>query len=112
MSAEEITIRTDDGRTLYWPEGNMGRLAPAAFCGIAARIVKLRELLPEFPPEVQAKLAKLVTPLPFEEALLSGKMDKVHEAIKALGEATEEPAVPVADPYAPPKRRIRFQEDD
>ena len=78
---EAITVQTADGRTLYWPPGDVGRLAPAAVCAVASRIVRLREKLALFSPEDQAMLRPFLLPLPFEEKLLSGKIEKVHDAI-------------------------------
>jgi hypothetical protein len=82
---EEITLQTADGRTVYWPPGNMGRLAPAAVCAVASRIQRLRKEIESFPPEIRAKLAPFVAPLPFEQELLSGKIEQVHGAIRQLG---------------------------
>jgi len=84
-SFEEVHVTLQDGRTLYWPKGDMTRLAPAAVCSVAARLQALRKWL-KANPDQPAELVKLITePIAFEDAFLSGDSLRVHNAIKELG---------------------------
>lgn len=92
---EEVHLKTIDGRNVYWPKGDMTRLAPAAVCSVASRMVSLRDWLKKLPPNTldgipileRKELEKLITkPISFEAQFLSGKSIEVHNAIKELGE--------------------------
>lgn len=73
----------------YEPSLETARLAPAAVCNVASRVKWLRNLLTKEPSlftrEQQARLAPFVARLPFEEQLLSSRMNQVDEAIQKLG---------------------------
>ena len=71
----------------YTPDEEAARMAPACVCNVASRVLWLRRKveLGEFDATTAAKLAPFITPLPFEAALLSGKMDLVDMAIKKIG---------------------------
>ena len=88
-SYEEVHVTLADGRKIYWPKGDMTRLAPGAVCNVAGRIVDLRNLLKnhgeEIPAAIYQKLAMLARPIPWEEAWFSGKSVDVHNALKQLG---------------------------
>jgi hypothetical protein len=75
--------------TPYEPSIEIARLAPAAVCNVASRVKWLRDLLAKeptlFTPEQQRRLQPFVARLPFEEELLSSRMDQVDEAIHKLG---------------------------
>lgn len=61
------------------------RYAPACVCNVASRVLWLREIISEFDRPTQKRLARFVAPLPFELELLSGNMERVDAAIKAIG---------------------------
>lgn len=73
----------------YEPSIETARLAPAAVCNVASRVKWLRDLIAKEPSlftrEQQARLAPFIARLPFEEQLLSSRMDQVDEAIRKLG---------------------------
>jgi len=81
-----------DGRKIYWPKGDMSRLAPGAVCNIACRIVDLRSILANhgerIPADIYQKLNMLARAIPWEEAWFSGKSIEIHNAIKQLAEVT------------------------
>jgi len=60
--------------------------APACVCGLASRMILLRRKVRELPEVSQRALNHLLTPLPFEQELLSGKIDQVELAIQKIGE--------------------------
>ena len=84
---EEIHVKLESGETIYWPKGDIARLAPAAVCQIAQRILILRKILSEheMDKDLRRKLDQLARPIPFEDKFLSGNSVKVHNAIKSLG---------------------------
>lgn len=74
----------------YQPSLETARFAPACVCQVAARVVWLRKLIDSadspFNHEARLALRPFIAGLPFEEELLSGNMDKVDAAVKAIGE--------------------------
>lgn len=82
---EEIYLQTADGRTVYWPKENMGRLAPAAVVSAASRVVALRKFLKDneetLAPDLCKKIEYLCRPIDFEDQFLSGNSLKIHNAI-------------------------------
>ena len=86
---EEVHVTLEDGRKIYWPKGDMARLAPGAVCNIAGRIVDLRAILDahgcDIPPAIRQKLEMLARPVPYEAAWFSGKSIEVHNALKEFG---------------------------
>lgn len=83
---EDVHIQTIDGKHVYWPKNDMSRLAPAAVCSVASRIVELRNLIKDN-PDIPENVAKLINkPIAFEKEFLSGKSLDVHNGIKQLGE--------------------------
>jgi len=91
---EDVHVTLQNGKTVYWPQGDMARLAPAAVCNVASRIIWLRAWLRKLGPEAlsgmthdeRRKLEHLInTPISFEKEFLSGKSFEVHNAIKTLG---------------------------
>ena len=93
----------------YAPDAEAATLAPACVCNVASRVLWLRQEIAkgEFDPATAAKLARFITQLPFEEALLSGRMSAVDEAIKRIGEQelslTPPPPTPTVTPSDPPR---------
>ena len=92
-SYEEITLKTIDGTTVYWPKGDMSRLVPAAVCGLATQILELRSFIKnnkdkinKIDPTLLIKLEKIARPIPFESSFLSGKIEEVHNKIVEIGE--------------------------
>jgi len=85
-SFEEVHVTLQDGRMLYWPKGDMSRLAPAAVCSIAARMVRLRAALKKDPLDMREMERLINEPIAFEDVFLSGDSLRVHNAIKELGE--------------------------
>ena len=85
----EITVKLEDGHIIYWPEGDFSRLAPAAVCNIAAKILQLRKILKdhgeEIPQNVKKKLEFLAEPFAFESSFLSSSIVEVHRGIKEIG---------------------------
>lgn len=73
----------------YEPSIETARLAPAAVCNIASRVKWLRDLIakePELFTRAQIERLKPFTArIPFEEELLSSRMDQVDAAIQKLG---------------------------
>lgn len=84
---EEIHVTLDDGRTIYWPKGNMTRLAPAAVCSVVGRIQRLRKELLKDPRDMREIERLINEPVAFEKEFLSGDSTVVHNAIKELGES-------------------------
>ena len=74
----------------YSPSEEAARLAPACVCNVASRVVWLRQIVKEFPLDIQAKLKRFTDPLPFEKELMSGKMDEVERAIIEIGKLQTE----------------------
>lgn len=81
---EEIHLILADGRVVYWPKGDMARLAPAAVCHVASAILRLRKILKdhggEIPSDVLRKLEAVAGPISFEKQFLSGNSAEVHNA--------------------------------
>lgn len=92
---EEVHVTTDDGRSIYWPKGDMTRLAPAAVCNVASRMLQLRKAINADPFDMREVERLIAAPISFEKEFLSGDSLTVHNAIKALGiEALPAPSVP------------------
>lgn len=82
---EEVHVELKDGRTIYWPKGDMSRLAKPAVCSVASRMVQLRAVLKRDPLDMR-ELERLINlPIAFEDKFLSGDSIVVHNAIKELG---------------------------
>jgi len=84
---EHITVELKDGKKISWPIGSVVRLAPAAVCQIAARILTLRKILSEepMPAGLKRRLEQLAVSIPFEDKFLSGNSAKVYEALRDWG---------------------------
>jgi len=83
----EVHVTLQDGRSIYWPKGDISRYAPAAVCQVTMRIKMLRKVLKtqEMSPELRRELERLAMPLPYEAAWDSRCSLTVHNAIKRLG---------------------------
>lgn len=84
---EEVHITTQSGEEIYWPKGDMTRLAPAAVCSIIARMLDLRKVLKEenISRELTQKLEWIARPVSFESKFLSEKSIEIHNGIKEIG---------------------------
>jgi hypothetical protein len=87
----EVHVTLQDGRSIYWPNGDISRYAPAAVCQVTMRIKMLRKVLKkemssELSSELRRELERLATPLPYEAAWDSQCSLTVHNAIKRLGD--------------------------
>lgn len=74
----------------WTPSEQFARMAPALVCNVASRIVWLRKKVLELPPAIQAQLAPFTAPMPFEAALLSGRMERI-ELLATLHEKEHAP---------------------
>lgn len=86
----EVHVTLQDGRTIYWPKGDISRYAPAAVCQVSSRIKLLRKALKnhEMDAGLRRELERLTTPLPYEAEWDSQCSITVHNAIKQLGNET------------------------
>ena len=83
-----VTVKLEDGRTIYWPADDLSRLAPSVVCGMLRRIQDLRGLISRMEAEgqqVDSLLRHLSGPIPYEDLWLSGNVEKVHNALLATG---------------------------
>lgn len=90
----KITVELKDGRRIALDQDeDFSRYAPAAVCGIAAKILNLRKILKDYgdaiPGEVRKKLEVIAEPFSFEDLFLSSNIVKVHEGIEELGKTYE-----------------------
>ncbi len=76
--------------TPYNPSIETARLAPAAVCCVASRILRLRAKVKDFPLTIQKELEQFIAPIPFETELLSGKIEAVDNAIYKTGESNKD----------------------
>lgn len=86
---EEITDPV--GRRTYSPDEEIARKAPAVVCAVASRTRRLRDELAklrvnpkrEFSlQDIEQLTRDYVSPLPFENELLSGRIEQVDDAIR------------------------------
>ena len=83
----EVHVTLQDGRSIYWPKGDISRYAPAAVCQVTMRIKMIRKILKthEMSPELRRDLKLLTSQLPYEAEFGSQCSLTVHNAIKRLG---------------------------
>lgn len=87
-----VTVKLEDGRTIYWPADDLSRLAPSVVCGILQRIQELRRVIAQMEAEGQqpaAILRHISREIPYEDLWLSGNAEKVHNAMLATGIPSE-----------------------
>ena len=82
---EEVHVTLADGRTIYWPKGDMSRLAPAAVCSVVSRMQRLRAELKKDRYDMREIERLINDPIAFEKQFLSGDSLTVHNALKEAG---------------------------
>lgn len=88
---KDITLKTTDGRTIYFPRDyQYVRYATVACRQVVSRIVELRHFVDdlvdegEISQEVRRKLEKYLAPVVMEERFMTGKTIDAHNAIVEL----------------------------
>lgn len=88
---EDITVTLLDGRKISWPKGDYSRFSCAAVCSIAAKMIKLREILKEceIPESVRRQLEVVAEPFSFEDRFLKGNSVEKRKILTKIGEEYE-----------------------
>lgn len=88
---QDITLKTADGRTIYFPRDYQYiRYAPVVCREVVTRIVQLRFLIEdlvsqgEISPFARTELEDYLAPVVMEDKFMSGKTLDVHNAIVEL----------------------------
>ena len=88
---QDITLKTQDGRTIYFPRDyQYVRYATVVCRQAVSRIVELRHVIDdlvnqnEISPVARKKLEKYLAPVVMEEKFMSGKTVDAHNAIVEL----------------------------